>query len=63
MPDFLIFTGWYPKLTGAKLLLDIHDLTPELFASKFKSGANSFYVKIFKSRTGKNYPLAFADHA
>jgi glycosyltransferase involved in cell wall biosynthesis len=35
MPDFLVFAAWYPKLTGARLILDIHDLVPELFASKF----------------------------
>src|SRR5215475_3301964 len=34
LPDFLVFAAWYPKLTGTKLILDIHDLMPELFASK-----------------------------
>jgi len=29
MPDFLVFAAWYPKLTGAKLILDIHDVVPE----------------------------------
>jgi glycogen synthase len=36
MPDFLVFAAWYPKLTGVKLILDIHDIVPELFVSKFK---------------------------
>jgi glycosyltransferase involved in cell wall biosynthesis len=35
MPDFLVFAGWFPKLTGVKLILDIHDIVPELYASKF----------------------------
>jgi len=30
-PDFLAFAGLYPKWTGAKLILDIHDMVPELF--------------------------------
>lgn len=60
MPDFLIFTGWYAKLTGAKLLLDIHDLTPELFASKFKTRASSYYVKAL--RAIEKVSAAFADH-
>ncbi|MGA8531788.1 MAG: glycosyltransferase, partial [Acidobacteriaceae bacterium] len=44
MPDFLVFAAWYPKLTGARLILDIHDIVPELFANKFKSALKHFYV-------------------
>ncbi len=35
MPDFLVFAGLYPKLRGAAIILDIHDLLPEFFNSKF----------------------------
>jgi glycosyltransferase involved in cell wall biosynthesis len=35
VPDFMVFAGWYPKLTGARVILDIHDIVPEFFASKF----------------------------
>ena len=35
VPDFLVFTAWLPRLTGAKVILDIHDLLPEFYASKF----------------------------
>ncbi len=35
MPDFLIFAAWYPKLTGAKVILDIHDIVPEFYGNKF----------------------------
>lgn len=35
MPDFLVFAGWYAKWTGTALLLDVHDLLPEFFNSKF----------------------------
>ena len=35
VPDFLVFTAWRPKLDGAGIILDIHDIVPELFASKF----------------------------
>ena len=38
IPDFLVFAAWYPKLTGAPVILDIHDIVPELFASKFQTG-------------------------
>jgi len=41
IPDFLVFAAWFPKLTGAKVILDIHDLVPEFYASKFKSKPDS----------------------
>src|SRR5438445_2239482 len=37
VPDFLVFSAWLPKLMGAKVILDIHDLLPELYASKFRT--------------------------
>ncbi len=46
LPDFLIFAGLVPKLTGARLLLDLHDLMPEFFASKFDSGMQSRAVRL-----------------
>ena len=39
IPDFLVFAAWYPKLTGVPLILDIHDIVPEFFASKFHTGS------------------------
>ena len=35
MPDFMVLAGLIPKLMGAKLVLDIHDMMPELYVSKF----------------------------
>lgn len=35
VPDFMVFAAWYPKLTGARVILDIHDIVPEFYASKF----------------------------
>jgi glycosyltransferase involved in cell wall biosynthesis len=35
-PDFLVLAGLLPRLRGARLILDIHDLTPELYRSRFK---------------------------
>ena len=35
MPDFMVFVAIIPKLLGAKVLLDVHDLMPELYQSKF----------------------------
>ena len=37
-PDALVGCGLPERLTGARLMLDIHDLSPELYASKFGAG-------------------------
>jgi glycosyltransferase involved in cell wall biosynthesis len=48
MPDFLVFAAAYPKLTGAKVILDIHDLVPEFYANKFSEPNSSFTVSLLK---------------
>lgn len=60
IPDFLVFAAWYPKLTGAKLILDIHDLVPELFANKFKAKLNTAYVWLLKAI--EKLSVTFVDH-
>jgi glycosyltransferase involved in cell wall biosynthesis len=35
MPDFMVFVAIVPKILGAKVILDVHDLMPELYQSKF----------------------------
>jgi len=54
-----VFTAWFPKWAGAKLILDIHDLVPDLFASKFKTGRGT-YVKALEFT--EKISAAFADH-
>jgi glycosyltransferase involved in cell wall biosynthesis len=41
IPDFLVFAALIPKLTGSRIILDIHDILPEFYASKFKSNEKS----------------------
>jgi glycosyltransferase involved in cell wall biosynthesis len=48
MPDFLVFAAWHAKLRGAKLILDLHDLTPELFSSKFRIKPSSPVIGALK---------------
>ncbi len=60
MPDFLVFAAWYPKWNGAKLILDIHDIVPELFVNKFKYGESSFYVRLLT--TLEKASTRFVDH-
>jgi glycosyltransferase involved in cell wall biosynthesis len=35
LPDFLVFAGAASKLFGARLVLDMHECTPELFCTKY----------------------------
>jgi glycosyltransferase involved in cell wall biosynthesis len=60
VPDFLVFAAWYPKWTGAKLILDIHDIVPELFASKFNAGDKSKYLSLLKAV--EKASAGFVDH-
>src|SRR6266542_850121 len=48
VPDFLVFAAWWPRLTGAKVILDIHDILPELYAAKFNSAEDSWSVTLLK---------------
>lgn len=44
--DFLVFAGLAPKLTGARLILDIHDLMPEFYAGRFSRDLSSWPVRL-----------------
>jgi glycosyltransferase involved in cell wall biosynthesis len=35
VPDFLVFTALFPRLRGVPVILDIRDILPEFYASKF----------------------------
>jgi glycosyltransferase involved in cell wall biosynthesis len=56
-PDALIFITIFPKVLGAKLILDIHDLTPELYISKFNSNFLLHVLFAFE-----RIAVYFADH-
>lgn len=45
MPNFLVFSALIPKLFGAKIILDIHDLMPELFSAKFNLQTSHLLIK------------------
>ena len=60
IPDFMVFAAWYPKLKGAQVLLDIHDIVPEFYGSKFGIPNGSFIVRSLK--TVERFSARFADH-
>lgn len=45
VPDFLVFSAFFAKLGGSTVILDIHDILPELYASKFKARPGSLTVR------------------
>jgi glycosyltransferase involved in cell wall biosynthesis len=47
-PDFHALALLLVRLTGARVILDIHDLTPELYADKFVDGQSSIVVRMLK---------------
>jgi len=49
VPDFEVFAALLPKLTGCKVILDIHDIVPEFYASKFQVSEHSLLFKHFSS--------------
>ena len=46
VPDFEVFAALLPRITGAKVILDIHDPVPDFFAAKFGADKNNRYVKL-----------------
>ena len=48
VPDFFVFTALVPKLFGAKVMLDIHDILPEFFCQRFHKPLNSVYGKLLR---------------
>ncbi|MDP3068879.1 MAG: glycosyltransferase [Opitutaceae bacterium] len=60
MPDFLVFAAWHPRLTGAKIILDIHDIVPEFYGSKFGNGEGSLTTWALK--VVERWSAHFAHH-
>jgi glycosyltransferase involved in cell wall biosynthesis len=60
VPDFLVLAATVPKLTGAIVILDIHDILPEFYASKFKTsrGSRTFKFLLLCEKLSS----AFSDH-
>jgi glycosyltransferase involved in cell wall biosynthesis len=66
IPDFLIFSAWFAKRRGARLILDIHDIVPEFFASKFGARPQSLLVRslrwVEKISAGVSDHVILANH-
>ena len=60
VPDFLVFAAWFPRLTGAKVILDIHDLLPEFYASKYGAAPGSLLYQSLVLT--ERLSIMFSDH-
>jgi glycosyltransferase involved in cell wall biosynthesis len=60
LPDFLVFSTLIPKLGGARVILDLHDLMPEFFAGTYNKSMDSLPVRILKFQ--ERISCRFADH-
>ena len=49
VPDFEVFATLVPRLLGARVILDIHDIVPEFYATKFKVEESSLIFRILVS--------------
>jgi len=60
VPDFEVFATIVPKYLGARIILDIHDVVPEFYASKFNVGERSviFRVLLLIERLS----ISYSDH-
>ena len=48
LPDFLVFVALIPRLAGARVILDIHDVMPEFFVSNSGASMDSRAVKLLR---------------
>jgi glycosyltransferase involved in cell wall biosynthesis len=59
-PDIMVFSAIIPKILGAKLILDIHDINPELYMRKLNVIESHFMIRFL--RYLENISCRFADH-
>jgi glycosyltransferase involved in cell wall biosynthesis len=61
VPDFLVLSALPAKLRGTPVILDLHDLMPEFFASRFGDRMEGWRVSLVKWQ--ERISMAIADHA
>lgn len=60
MPDFLVFSALFPRFFGAKVILDVQDVSPELMAAKAKGRLRGV---VWRLAIWQEYiSIAFAHH-
>jgi glycosyltransferase involved in cell wall biosynthesis len=59
MPDVLVFSALLPRLSGAKIILDLHDPMPEVYMTKYSIGPSHFAIRSL--RLLEKWSIRFAD--
>lgn len=49
MPDFMVAAAQLARATGAKVILDIHDVMPEIYMSKFGVGSSHWKIRLIRA--------------
>jgi len=60
LPDFLVFVALFPKLTGTRIILDLHDLMPEFYQGRFGKSSKSILNQTILLQ--ERLSCRFADH-
>jgi len=60
LPDFLVFAAVWAKWRGAKVLFDMHEITPEFYISKYRMQEDALLVRMLKMAEKASF--TFADH-
>ncbi len=60
LPDFLVFAGLYPKWKGARIVLDMHEITPEFYISRYRIDPDSWMVRLLQYV--EKLSVSFAHH-
>jgi glycosyltransferase involved in cell wall biosynthesis len=61
LPDYLVFVAAAAKILGTKIVLDVHELMPELYVSKFGAREGDWIVRLLTWVEKRS--IAFADTA
>lgn len=60
LPDILVISALIPKLTGAKIILDMHEILPEFFMRKYNKAETHKLIQILKYL--EKLSVKFVDH-
>lgn len=60
VPDFQVFAALIPRLSGVRIILDIHDIVPEFYASKFAVTESSLLFRLLV--LAERLSAAFSHH-
>ena len=60
LPDFLVFSAMIPKILGAKIVLDMHEVMPEFYMSKFNVAEDHWMIRMIKWQ--EFLSMRFSDH-